>query len=486
MFTPMTTFREGGTQPRRCSTAPCTEMRWGGCPRRSRSCAVFVFAIAMFCCLPTGHSKSWAEHWCEVNDCKGEKAAVANAGKMDSQEKEIRIATRRYHATGEVRAIKAENVKAAMWQYDGPTLDHPAFPGVAQEHAVKAEKRSEEAAIAARKQAEKRAALGADFKPGGGYLPPAHHDAQALVAIDEEHPAVEHAKHKFKHMAEEARIPCQYDLASGGKGRLSEYTTFPKSPDGCAAGSVWMPGPDGKMRHDAGNILHKTAESSASQWRKTNGTHREWFEDVYQLPEGHYGPMSKKQIDAKKLLPYKYGAPPPCAPGYGGAFCKRELGAGADYVDEEDTIPPWANTESVGQLKRFWKKTLKEHARIAGAPTDINQIAGGAYKQMKRKKKAAKAIAGAPPEEKDEDDEEGDEKESVGNDGEKNETKGEGEEEEENANCFVSGVEKIEWEIPVEGDTVWSLRACCSMLGVRSIAVESDVVRWGLCGFARV
>lgn len=34
------------------------------------------------------------------------------------------------------------------------------------------------------------------------------------------------------------------------------------------------------------------------------------------------------------LRPYKLKAPPPCAPGYGGAFCKIELGTGGDYVDE--------------------------------------------------------------------------------------------------------------------------------------------------------
>ena len=32
------------------------------------------------------------------------------------------------------------------------------------------------------------------------------------------------------------------------------------------------------------------------------------------------------QVIAKKLKPHKRKAPPPCAPGYGGAFCKKELG----------------------------------------------------------------------------------------------------------------------------------------------------------------
>ena len=42
--------------------------------------------------------------------------------------------------------------------------------------------------------------------------------------------------------------------------------------------------------------------------------------------------------------------------GYGGAFCKRELGTGGDYVDEEDVPPPWANMGDVQRLKQFWKE----------------------------------------------------------------------------------------------------------------------------------
>lgn len=43
---------------------------------------------------------------------------------------------RRYAATGEVKAIRGESTKYAYFGYDGPTLDHPAFPGVAAEVSV--------------------------------------------------------------------------------------------------------------------------------------------------------------------------------------------------------------------------------------------------------------------------------------------------------------------------------------------------------------
>ena len=51
------------------------------------------------------------------------------------------------------------------------------------------------------------------------------------------------------------------------------------------------------------------------------------------------------------------------AAGYGGAFCKIELGTGGDYVDEEDEPPPWANMGDVKRLKQFWKE---QYALAAG------------------------------------------------------------------------------------------------------------------------
>eukprot|EP00961_Rhodomonas_salina_P118756 1598528-Rhodomonas_salina.3 len=76
------------------------------------------------------------------------------------------------------------------------------------------------------------------------------------------------------------------------------------------------------------------AESAGSVWRKVNGTDREWFEDVPKPAPGVPWVWSQKELKAQHLRPYKLKAPPPCAPGYGGAFCKIELGTGGDYVDE--------------------------------------------------------------------------------------------------------------------------------------------------------
>ena len=42
----------------------------------------------------------------------------------------------KHAATGEVKAIRGESTKYAYFGYDGPTLDHPAFPGVAAEVSV--------------------------------------------------------------------------------------------------------------------------------------------------------------------------------------------------------------------------------------------------------------------------------------------------------------------------------------------------------------
>ena len=185
---------------------------------------------------------------------------------------------------------------------------------MANEHAERKERNNEEAAISARKEAEKRAAMGADWRPDGGYLPQSHADATALLAVDSEHAAVLVAKERFKHKAEEVRISCQYDI--GRKpGTLGPYTTYPRNPNGCAAGSVWLEGRNGELYNDGSNLLHRTNEWEASVWRKTNGTHKSWFEDVYQLPPGHYGPESRRQVPAFPLLPPLLGAhslPPHC------------------------------------------------------------------------------------------------------------------------------------------------------------------------------
>lgn len=82
--------------------------------------AALALALALLALqLGPSWSKDWADHWCEINDCKGLKAAEAKDEKVEAHSKEVRIATRRYYATGEIRAIKSEHVKAAFFQYDG-------------------------------------------------------------------------------------------------------------------------------------------------------------------------------------------------------------------------------------------------------------------------------------------------------------------------------------------------------------------------------
>mmetsp|Transcript_6729 Transcript_6729/g.15523 ORF Transcript_6729/g.15523 Transcript_6729/m.15523 type:complete len:950 (-) Transcript_6729:93-2942(-) len=412
-----------------------------------------IAGLVLLCfLLEHAAAKDWAEHWCEINDCSGVKASTKEAETAEAFAAEVRIATRRYHATGEIRAIKSDAMKTAYWQYDGPVLDHPAFPGVANEHAERAERRNEAAAIAMRRTVKEREALGADFRPENGFLPTESHEAKALHAVEEEHAAVAVAKARFKHLEDEMRVPCQYDIGRE-KGTLSRLTTFPTEMKGCAAGSVWKVTDDGEKFNDAENPFHRTVFWSASVWKKTNGTHREWFEDVYQLPEGHFGPQSWKQIEAKRILPYKIAAPPPCAPGYGGAECKREPGAGADYVDEEETLPPWVDKKSVKTLVRYWKRHIKRNAAISGSATEPEKIAGGANTFNKRRNKSKKtsrigertkegAKRGIGAHHEPDLEEEKDKKP----------TSGDKKQDAEIQRPMVSGVEKIDWDLSADGD----------------------------------
>ncbi len=72
----------------------------------------------------------WAQKWCELNDCHGVQEAEKRDAAAELHEKEIRKVARRYKTTGEIKAIRAETVQAAFFGYDGPVLDHPAFPGM--------------------------------------------------------------------------------------------------------------------------------------------------------------------------------------------------------------------------------------------------------------------------------------------------------------------------------------------------------------------
>ena len=146
-------------------------------------------------------------------------------------------------------------------------------------------------------------------------------------------------------------------------------------------------------------------------------------------------------------------APPPCAPGYGGAECKREPGAGADYVDEEETLPPWVNKKSVKALTRYWKRHIRRNAAISGSSTEPEKIAGGANTFNKRKNKSNKTSRIG---------EKGDkvgEKRGIGaeqapdlEEETEKKTKSAGEKKEESQIPMLSGVEKIDWDLSSDGD----------------------------------
>ena len=284
----------------------------------------------------------WAEKWCELNDCYGVRAAEQREGAVAKVEKEHRKVTRRYLTTGEVKAINSELVQSAWFGYDGPVLDHPAFPGVAAEHSERAERRNEENAIGIRQIVEKRAI--SPPQPGGGYLLPQSDEASKLAVRELDDGPVGVARRRYSILKNELRMDCMYGINQekyndqGGFKYGQGITSVPKAPKGCAAGSVWHDNGRGGVK-----LVSRTAESGGSVWRKVNGTDREWWQDVEPPPkDGRPWVDSWKQVRSRELLPYKMGAPPPCTPGYGGAFCKKELGTGGDYVDEEDEPPPWA------------------------------------------------------------------------------------------------------------------------------------------------
>lgn len=304
--------------------------------------------------------EDWAAKWCELNDCHGVQEAEQRSAAAEKYEREVRKAARRYATTGEVKAIRTEAVQGAFFGYDGPVLDHPAFPGVANEHAERAERRNEAFAIEQRKKAEVRSV--SPPEPTEGYLLPSSKEATQLAVRDQEDTAVGMARRRHQIMKEEVRIGCMYEYGQNPDGKggfiMGRITTIQAPVKGCAAGSVWND--DGR-----GNVFlaSRTAESAGSVWRKVNGTDREWFEDVPKPAPGVPWVWSQKELKAQHLRPYKLKAPPPCAPGYGGAFCKIELGTGGDYVDEEDQPPPWAQMADVTRLKAFWKE---QHALSIG------------------------------------------------------------------------------------------------------------------------
>ena len=110
----------------------------------------------------------------------------------------------RYKATGEIRAIKTAMVHQSTFQYDGPTIDHPAFPGVSRELSEKKERKDENFAIEARKQAAINAAN--PSQPAGGYLLPGAKAAQELAVSNPEDASAAVSRRRHQKMKEEVSV----------------------------------------------------------------------------------------------------------------------------------------------------------------------------------------------------------------------------------------------------------------------------------------
>ena len=119
------------------------------------------------------------------------------------------------------------------FQYSEPGQDQKDNAAVLQE-----ELKNEKAARKLRKSAARRAQGNARSKPSSGWLSPETPPFKIFAGLRRDiHAAVVVAIERFKHLQDEVRINCQYDILSPG--RLGVYTTLPNgSPQGCAAGSV--------------------------------------------------------------------------------------------------------------------------------------------------------------------------------------------------------------------------------------------------------
>eukprot|EP00291_Cryptomonas_curvata_P015703 CAMPEP_0172152946 /NCGR_PEP_ID=MMETSP1050-20130122/1144_1 /TAXON_ID=233186 /ORGANISM="Cryptomonas curvata, Strain CCAP979/52" /LENGTH=264 /DNA_ID=CAMNT_0012821373 /DNA_START=70 /DNA_END=861 /DNA_ORIENTATION=+ len=261
--------------------------------------------------IHTSADEKWAEKWCELNDCYGIRAAESNKVAMAKVEREARKALRRYQTTGEIKAIRTEVVEGAYFQYDGPVLDHPAFPGVAQEHALRSERKHEAFAVAARDMIEKRSL--SPPSPTGGYISPESDDAKELAVRENMDSGIAIARRRHSVMREKTRMSCMYEYNQNPDGKggfvLGQITSIKSVVSGCAAGSVWEDDSNGRVI-----LSSRTAESLGSVWRKVNGSDREWFEDAGEVPRDRPWVESWHQWRGAQIRPYKDRAPPPCAP----------------------------------------------------------------------------------------------------------------------------------------------------------------------------
>jgi len=93
---------------------------------------------------------------------------------------------------------------------------------------------------------------------------------------------------------------CMYEYGQTPDGHggflWGRITTLKEQVKGCAAGSVW------KDQGGGVRLASRTAESAQSVWRKINGSDSEWWENVADLPKGHFGPQTHAQVPPPPTL----------------------------------------------------------------------------------------------------------------------------------------------------------------------------------------
>lgn len=147
--------------------------------------------------------------------------------------------------------------------------------------------------------------------------------------------------------------------------KFTDITTVPKSPKGCAAGSVWHQDASGGV-----SLASRTAESGSSVWRKINGTEREWFEEVYRGVPGQPWVKSKTQI---------VNCPPPSNPPSALAqaltlLSSRSVGRDEDTFQGER--PPPVRTRVRWRLLQKGAGDRGRLRRRRGLGADLGQHAG--------------------------------------------------------------------------------------------------------------
>ena len=151
-------------------------------------------------------SQNWADRWKQETA----KAALKEAAKAEIYNKEVRIVTRRYYATGEIRAIKNHSVLGTYFKYDPSPRD---LSDEELKKALKAERRLEKAWNRVRNSIIAHQNRSLSVAEQLGWLDPFSAKARTLSVRDEIPDSVIIAVNFFKHLVEEVRANCAPPLA---------------------------------------------------------------------------------------------------------------------------------------------------------------------------------------------------------------------------------------------------------------------------------